>query len=178
MAAETPITDLVTELQRRSREGFKHAPFKMAFWIGVLLCGGLGVWFELYRLVKHLILTSGAMDAEGLLPLRTAVATFFPAIIGATSLQMALEERVKSVRGVAVCAPIVLFLLLTVISDRDLPNGFGLVLGVIASSISVWIWCAANGLSATYRDSIDAPVGDKELDDHMPGEDDLAGLSH
>jgi len=171
-----PIYDLVRELHRRAREGFKHAPFQMAFWIGVVLFGGLGIWFEVYNLIKALIL--GSAEQELWRPLRIAVAGFFPAIIGATSLQMVFEDEIKAHRGAAVCAALMFLLLLFPTTDRDIPDGFGIALGTVLSCVSLWIWCAANGLSASYRQSPDAPVGDKPLDDPLAGETDLANLTH
>jgi len=154
----------------------------MAFWIGVVTFGGLGVWFEVYNLVKELIWGSAhndqAQDQQMLRPLRIAVAVFFPAIIGATSLQVVFEDKIKSHRGVAVCIALLFLLLLFPTTDRDLPDGFGIVLGLFLSCVSLWVWCAANGLSASYRQSPDAPVGDKPLDDELAGGEELAKLTH
>lgn len=176
MEKSRPIRDLARELNRRAGEGFKHAPFKITFWVGVVACGGLGVWFEVYNLMKELL--HGPVDANPLRPLRIAVAVFFPAIVGATSLQMVFENDIKAHRGAAVSATIIFLLLFSPVTDREIPDAFGLLLGVLLSCVSLWIWCAANGLSASYRQSPDAPLGEKPLDESLSGEDDLSGLKH
>lgn len=148
----------------------------MAFWVGVVGFGGLSIWFELYNLIKALLL--GNCQNEIWRPLRFAIAVFFPAIAGTTSLQMVFENEDKSLRGAAVCVALILALLLFPTTDRDIPDGLGIALGMVLSLVSLWIWCAANGLSASYRQSLDAPIGDKPLDDSLAGENDLAGINH
>lgn len=178
MARQKPILAVFGELHRSAREGFNHAPFQMAFWIGVVVFGGLGVWFEVYNLIKELAFGSTVLPPEYLRPLRIAVAVFFPAIAGATSLQMVFEENPKAHRGFAVCAALLFILCLIPTTDRQLPDGFGLGIGIILSGISLWIWCAANGRSSTYQSSPDAPLGEKPLDEALAGGGDLAGLKH
>lgn len=178
MEGGQPLREMFGELHRSAREGFKHAPFKMAFWIGVVVFGGLGIWFEVYNLAKEVALSGKPLPADYLRPLRIAVAVFFPAIAGATSLQMVFEENPKAHRGFAVCAALLFLLCLIPTTDRELPDGFGLAIGAALSGISLWIWCAANGRSATYHSSPDAPLGEKPLDEAMSGDADLAGLTH
>ena len=178
MEKRKPVLEVLSELHSAAREGFGHAPFLMAFWIGVVVFGGLGVWFEVYNLIKELALGPPAHPPELLRPLRIAVAVFFPAIAGATSLQMVFEENPKAHRGFAVCAALVFVLFLFPTTDRQLPDGFGLAIGILLSAFSLWIWCAANGRSATYQTSPDAPLGEKPLDEPLAGDGDLAGLKH
>ena len=166
------------ELHGSAREGFKHAPFQMAFWIGVVVFGGLGIWFEVYNLVKEVAFTAEPLPPEHLRSLRIAVAVFFPAIAGATSLQMVFEENPKAHRGFALSAALIFILCLIPATDRELPDGLGLAVGIVLSAISLWIWCAANGRSATYQSSPDAPLGEKPLDEALAGGDELAGLKH
>ena len=90
----------------------------MAFWIGIVLFGGLGIWFEVYNLVKALVLGTAGGDLWR--PLRIAVAGLFPAIVGATSLQMVFEDKIKAPRGAAVCAALIFLLLLFPTADRDI----------------------------------------------------------
>jgi hypothetical protein len=175
---DRPIRDLLHELNRRAKEGFKHAPFKMTFWVGVVLCGGLGVWYEIYKILTELINGHDTQDSKLLQPLRTAFATFFPAIIGTVSLQMVFEDENKSHRGAAVCVALLFLILLVPTVDSNWHDGFGVLLGAGLSCASLWIWCAANGLSASFRQSLDAPVGDKPLDGELSGSDDLADIAH
>ena len=178
MARQKPVQAVFGELHSSAREGFRHAPFKMAFWIGVVVFGGLGIWFEVYNLVKEVAFRTTPLPTDYLRPLRIAVAVFFPAIAGGTSLQMVFEENPKAHKGFAVCAALLFLLCLIPTTDRELPDGFGLAMGVALSGISLWIWCAANGRSATYHTSPDAPLGEKPLDEPMSGDTDLATLTH
>lgn len=173
-----PVIEVFRDLNASAREGFRHAPFQMAFWVGVVVFGGLGVWFEFYSLVKEIIFSAKPLPPDALRPLRIAVAVFFPAIAGATSLQIVFEENTKAHKGFAVCAGLLFILCLIPTTDRDLPDGCGLILGFFLSIVSLWIWCAANGRSLTYHSSPDAPVGEKPFDEKMSGDGDLAGLKH
>lgn len=95
---DRPISEVFSELHRRAGTGFRHAPFTLAFWIGLVFAGGMGIWVEVWNLA----MTAFADPTRvGLDSLRTAISTFFPAVIGATSLQMAFEDELKSHRGVA-----------------------------------------------------------------------------
>lgn len=145
----------------------------MAFWVGLVFAGGMGIWLEIYKLVF-------APEVNGLDSLRTAISTFFPAVIGATSLQMAFEDQLKSNRGVAVCAAFLLLIIFMMMADKHLPDGVAFPLGILASLASLWTWCAANGNSTSFQElPINAAIGgDLPLDAALAGSDDLDGLKH
>lgn len=144
----------------------------MAFWIGVLGAGGLGIWLEVWKLMID-------SDVRNLDSLRTAIATFFPAVIGATSLQMAFEDELKSNRGVAFCAVFVLLIIFMMMADKRLPDIVAFPLGILASAASLWTWCATNGNSPALQElPVNAPVGDLPLDAELSGSGDLADLKH
>ena len=160
------------KLNQRALSGFEHTPFILAFLFGVLLCGGLGVWVEAYKLVVN-------PPSSSLQALRGAVSTFFPALMGATSLQMAFDEPSKTSRGVAVSSAIVFLLAFIMMSDGNLPNVLAFPIGALASAAALWTWCVANGGSLSFRETpLEAPVGDLPLDAPLPGDDDLAELKH
>lgn len=170
--SEGPVGTVFRELHKRARSGFRHAPFKMAFWVGLVFAGGMGIWLEVYKLIFDPEITK--LDS-----LRTAISTFFPAVIGATSLQMAFEDELKANRGVAVCAAFVLLIVFMMMADRHLPDGLAFPLGILASLASLWTWCAANGNSRSFQEIPNtAAIGDLPLDAPLAGGQDLAGLKH
>lgn len=173
---ERPIGVVIQELHRRAQNGFRHAPFTVAFWAGLVVAGGLGVWVEIYNLAIDAFVDPAHAPLDAL---RTAISTFFPAVIGATSLQMAYEDELKANRGLAVALVLILLIAFVMMADRRLSDWVAFPLGIGASGISLWTWCAANGNSSLFQEMpIDAPIGDLPLDAPLSGGDDLVGLKH
>ena len=164
--------EVFKNLHQRAKSGFKHATFQQAFWVGLVLAGGIGVWLEAYKLIWH-------PQDSSLAALRSAISTFFPAVIGATSLQMAFEDSLKANRGIAFCSAFLLLIVFLFMADSQFPNILAFPLGLSASLVSLWIWCAANGNSMAFRElPTNASLGDLPLDAQLQGEADLKGLKH
>lgn len=150
--------------------GFRHAPFTLAFFGGLVAFGAIGVWIELYWLLTD-------PGTTGLGGLRSAVSTFFPAIFCSVALQMTFEDGLKAVRGIGVSAALLSIAVFAMMWDHNLAEGSRLAIGLLATSGSLWLWCAANGGSQSYRErAVDAPLGDIALDATLQG--DFKGIKH
>ncbi|ATE66797.1 hypothetical protein CMV14_22250 [Rhizorhabdus dicambivorans] len=174
---ERPISVVIQELHRRARNGFRHAPFTLAFLFGLVFAGGFGVWLEVW----NLMLTSASDPAFGnLAPLRTALSTYFPAVIGAAAMQMTFEDDQKANRGIAIGLTILLLVAFLMMTDRRLSDCAAFALGIASTLVSLWTWCAANGNALTFQEQpLTAPVGgDVEPNAPIAGSDALDGLKY
>ena len=77
------------ELKRRTKSPLTDLTFIFYVFFGVLVFGGLGVWIE----VVKIYIPGQSGDMQGI---RTALSVFYPALIGAASLQLVLESVRKS----------------------------------------------------------------------------------
>jgi len=134
------------ELKRRTRVPLSDLTFVFYLLFGVVLFSGFGVVVEL---VKHWF-AGGAFDVASLSGVRTALSVFYPALIGAASLQLTLEAVKKSESLMVVFAIGSLLIML----------GFAVFHGIqefrqeaqtqvfwissVLSFFGLWIWTIAN----------------------------------
>ncbi|MCA0359067.1 MAG: hypothetical protein LCH78_19835 [Proteobacteria bacterium] len=136
------------QIRRRTLEPSTSFPFLVYVLIGIVLFGGLGVWAEVLRLV----LAQGKPELAGLI---TAVITFFPALIGSTTLQLVLMSTSSNDK---VMISFALLLLCSFITAAILLPFFStthpitvLLLGGVCSLAAIWTWWMTNGLDSTFH---------------------------
>ncbi|WP_131618215.1 hypothetical protein [Roseivivax marinus] len=142
--SESPYKQFRSEVWRRTSKPLSDATFIFYVVFGILIFGGLGVWIE----VMKIILSPGGSNWRGIL---TALAAFYPALIGAACLQLVLESVRKSEKLMAVFS--VGVLLLTIIAAvvfgvfefNSVYTGVSFWGTIFLSITGIWVWCVANG---------------------------------
>lgn len=156
-------TGLGKELKKRTVEPLGHPSFVIYFVVAQIIAGGAGIWLEL---CTYLLSSS----PTSLAALRTALITFFPAVVGSACLQIIwAEDDNRTLRAFATFMLIVMSIfalligLLTVI-----PNCRAILLGACASAVSLWVWWIANAKQKDLLDP-DAALGG-DTDSGLPGD--------
>ncbi|WP_287285871.1 hypothetical protein [Mesorhizobium sp.] len=157
------------ELCRRFTTPMPHFTFWVYLILGVFVCGGFGIWFEL---VPYLYATNpGKLDG-----VFTALLTFFPTLVGSATLHLIFAENEKPLKAFSLlyCAG---FVLLACWLGFAKPTDMRLAIGgaTVGAVASVLIWWLANGLDPAFQDQLtpNAPVGG-DTDVAPPG--DLSGF--
>jgi hypothetical protein len=152
---------LGNQIRQRTLQPATSFPFLVYLLIGVVLFGGLGIWAEILRLV----IAKPPVELAGLI---VAVLTFFPTLIGSTTLQLILASSSNSDKVMISFALLVLFIFLaaavllpffSVSHPRTV-----LALAVVCSLAAIWVWWITNGLEPTFhsRQPDDATGGDPQ----------------
>lgn len=142
-----------TLLWRDLKERLLGPVGQVTFWayalVGIGLCGGLAIWFELARYTFQL---GGVTTAENL---RLAVITYFPAIGCGAAQQLFIAEKQRSyLRSFGYLSAFV-FIVLCVLSfllQAHHPKR-SMAVGIIGSLLAVGIWWVANGADRTLYDT-------------------------
>lgn len=146
---------------------WKHPSFLWYFLGGVVLFGGLGVWFELIDLFgQH----SPNPDA----PLRTALLSTFPAILGPACMQIMWSDAAKYLKTFATAVLIGGIALAIVYARPIVADATAVHAYSWLTAASMLVWWLANAYQKEFHD-IDAPTGGNP-DRQLPG--DLSGLKH
>ena len=154
---------LYAEIKHRLCNPIGQVSFWVAFWVGLVGLGGMGIWVEWYR---------ASPAGASLENLRTALHTFYPAIAFTACLQLILGEKDKKYVQSAAAGAAVLILLVSAFltaSDAKISQLWSIGVGVVVSVIAVLLWWIANGLEPIFQDGIPA--------DAATGGDPLAGLA-
>jgi hypothetical protein len=147
--------ELWLQLVDRTKRPFSHVVFVLYFFIGVVAFGALGVWFEIVRWINE--------PESGPAAVLTALETFFPALVGSTSLQVIFEENSnKRMRAFAVSYLVVfvaLVIILMFVSRIPTEVAFGLA--VLSAVGALWVWWIANANNAAFQDDVndEDPLG-------------------
>lgn len=142
--SESPYKRFRLEVARRTFTPLSDATFIFYVVFGILIFGGLGVWIEIMKI----ILSPGGSSWRGIL---TALAAFYPALIGAACLQLVLESVRKSEKLMAAFSVGVLLLTIIAAVVFGVFEFNGVYPGVsfwgtIGLSLTgIWVWCVANG---------------------------------
>lgn len=142
------------DLARRTRQPLRHATYCFFFVASVVIVGGLGIWLEIVLLAR-----SAAPDAASL---KTAIATFFPALIGSTCLQILFGTYLKALRAFSIVLTLFFAAIgVWLILDRNLLTGTAVTVGTISTLVSLWFWWIANADNADFFDDdlSRAPIG-------------------
>lgn len=159
------------DLRDRTFKPVGHVTFWVYLFLGVVLCSGLGVWFEVIRYMYA---------AEGAKPdaILVALLTFFPALVGSSTLQMVFASEAKGLRAFALFLA-VLFALAACWLAFGRPSDFTVAMrwALFFSTAAIWIWWIANGGDPSFRDNIpnNAPIGG---DTSTPLSGSLDGFKH
>lgn len=164
---------LFAEVKRRWHAP-RHHPTYMAFFIGsFLFFAAAGIWLELIKLVF------GIGDQNDWAPLRTAVATYFPAILGSVAMQLAISDTLRSLRAWGqIFTYAFLALSLILIFATNLLDGAAIFLGLVGSAAALAWWWIVNADEMALKDDFptEAAVGGPDLAAPLLGDDDLAGF--
>ncbi len=145
------------ELLRRTIQPVKDVPFVLYVILAIIGLGGLGIWVELVKV----LLASGPFDQTGLL---IALATFFPALIGSSSLQLILAStgngnKVLVSFALLICGVAVAVGVLINVFFETYPAA-AFRSSIFFALIAVWLWWITNGDDPTYKSApVDAPSG-------------------
>jgi hypothetical protein len=138
------------------------------FLVGVVFFGGAGIWAEVWSYFSKA--HSPSFDS-----LRTALVTFFPAIVGGAVFQLVLEKnntvQMKAF-AFALLVPISLAFFYCFTKNYDGEGGvYTDLLSVVFTLLSLWVWWLANSSNPDFVDQIDilAPVGG-DVNDELAGD--------
>jgi hypothetical protein len=161
------------ELLKRTRDPVKHVPFVIYVFLAIVMFGGLGIWIEILKIV----ISKSPVEFFGLI---TSVITFFPTLIGSTTLQLVLLSANK---GDKILMSFSLLILCVFLAFAILLPFFAgvhpvrvLVLGVACSICAVWVWWFTNGDDSTFQrmPQLDSATGGS-TNRNLPG--DLNGFA-
>lgn len=133
---------------------------QVSFWVflllGVVLFSACGVWVELGKY--------GLSETRNLDGVRTAVLTFFPALACTATMQIIFSENEKKYLrsvGYAVGLLLILCAIGLLAFDKHFSSNVSLLIGGIASLISIVTWWVANGYEGMFYDNLtgDEPTG-------------------
>jgi hypothetical protein len=155
------------ELRKRTREPTANFPFVVYLVLGVMLFGGLGIWVELLKFV----LSSPPTSLSGII---TAVLTFFPTLIGTTSIQLVLDSANRgdkifiSFALLMFCIFVAFAVVLPIFASTHPVGVLRVSLG--CCSCGMWLWWIANGGYSTFKTMppLDAATGGS-LERPLPG---------
>jgi len=148
---------LKQEVFRRTTQPFSDFPFVIYVLLAIIGLGCLGIWVELTKLS----LSSGVRNYDGVL---TALATFFPALIGSSSLQLILastgnSDKVLVSFGYFVSIIAIAGVILISVFHRLFPE-LTFWSCVVFACLAVWLWWFTNGDDPTYKSgAVDAASG-------------------
>ena len=156
--------DLVEDLARRIIVPRYSAPFVMYLLSGVILLGGISIWFEVlrYAIATHAHEINPKLPAADLGNLLTAVHTFYPALAWSSAMQLALSNQAsKRLKATSLALGSVVLLLavaMMVLTEILLPSA-SLLLGLVGVAIAIFLWWIANALDETYQDTTPDKIG-------------------
>jgi len=145
------------EISRRTLQPWSQAPFVIYVLVAIVTLGGLGIWVEIVKILS----AEQSASYDGLL---TAMATFYPALVGSASLQLLLVATGNSDRILTAFATLVWVIsigsviLLSVFHDQYPRACFSAAIGFVF--FSIWLWWITNGDDPTYKQvSVDTATG-------------------
>ena len=136
-----------------------------------IIFAAIGVWLECIRFLASI----GSDDFSGT-GLRTAIATYFPAILGATVLQLQISDALRSLRALGFIVGLLFFALASVlIFVEPLPNSVAIVIGLIASAGALACWRIVYADDQSLRDDPEVATGKVDPNAPLLGDDALDG---
>jgi hypothetical protein len=167
---------LSIEVKRRWREPSGHPTFGLFFVGSFLMFGAAGIWLEFFKLIFEIGPEPGSLSA-----LRTAIATYFPAVLGSAGLQLAISEALRSLRalGYLIGALFGVFAFALVFAV-NLADWAAILLGLIACVAALACWRVVYADDESLRDEPmpDPEVATGNVDPVAPlmGDDALSGF--
>lgn len=122
---------------------------QFSFWaylvLAVVIFGGLGVWVEVYKLVRH--------SPAGVGGFLSALYTYFPAIAFASSMQLVIrEDQHRYVRSFALLVGTVLLGIAILHALQSWSETTSVITGVVACAISLLFWWITNATDSNLHD--------------------------
>ena len=145
------------ELTRRTRQPWKQVTFVMYLLSAIVGFGGFGIWVE----IVELNLSEDPRNYDGLY---TAVATFYPALIGSASFQLLLiavaeTNKVMTSFVVTVLLAALASAILLGIFHNQYPTA-RFVVATLLAFFSMWLWIMTDADNPIYRTlPVDTPTG-------------------
>ena len=142
---------LKRDLFRRSKEPWGHTTFVVFFALGVFAYGMLGTWFELIR-------WAGKEPGAGPESCAITLITFFPALVGSTSLQVLLDEkenRDRRFRAFALFVGPFFFIWAAIAAFLPLLWQIKLLFSILGVAAALWVWVVANADHPALKDQVD-----------------------
>jgi hypothetical protein len=145
------------EIWRRTWHPFHNVPFVFYVILAIMCLGSLGIWVELVKTQ----LSTPPPSYDGVL---TAIATFYPALIGSASLQLILTSTGNSDKvlvSFALLACFASFFSVVLISVfYQLYPGWCFNVATFFAVFAVWFWWFTNGDELTYKNApVDVAAG-------------------
>lgn len=139
---------LKEEIGKRLKAPVKHTNFWGYLFLAIFVLGGLSVYIEWFRYGA-----GKTQNSEGIV---LALFTVFPAIMGASAVQLVLDKdnsptRMAGLISLFLCA------LLTFVFTADpfeISKTIAVICGIVCCLIAVLVWWIANGEEEIFRDTI------------------------
>ena len=148
---------LGSEICRRTWQPFSSVAFVFYAVIAIVVLGCAGIWVEIVKAM----LTTEAGSNEGVL---TALATFYPALIGSASLQLILSsagraDKIITSFALLVCILSFASVALVSVFHAQSPD-VAMKISIGFAIFAIWLWWIANADDPIYRNApIDAASG-------------------
>ncbi|MYA59520.1 MAG: hypothetical protein F4X40_03025 [Chloroflexi bacterium] len=145
------------ELCRRTAEVTKRFPLFAYVLVAILGLGGLGIWTEVVKIA----LAKDLSQFDGVF---TAVAAFFPAVVGSATFQLLLFATGTSNRIITALGILVLFFsfggaVLLGVFHSQYPISC-LIAAIFLVVFSIWIWIVTNADDPLFQSApVDAASG-------------------
>ena len=154
---EGDLVYLRREFSRRTAEVWKRFPFVAFVLVAIVGLGGVGIWAELVKM--SLSEDPGRLDG-----VFTAVAAFYPAVVGSASFQLLLIATERMDRNITAFG--VLILTFTIAATVLLSVYYAhypvtcLIAAVFLAFFSIWLWVVTNVGDPIFQPvSVDAATG-------------------
>lgn len=151
--------ELLKVLWQRTKTPLTDATFIMYFICAILMCGGVGFWIEVLKIIISPEVTS-------FIGIQTSLSVFYPALIGTSCLLLILESVEKSDKLMASFFVFVIFLTFSIailigfFNLHELRPNFTLWGTILCSVLGLWVWCVANGENPQLKTiNPDSPSG-------------------
>ena len=154
---EGDLLYLRRELCRRTAEVWKRFPFLVFVLVAIVGLGGLGIWAELVKVT----LSENPERLDGVF---TAVAAFYPAVVGSASFQLLLIATGKMDRTITAFGILVLTFTIGAAVLLSIYHALYpiacLIAAVFLVIFSIWLWIVTNADDPIFKPvSVDAASG-------------------
>ncbi|WP_133116113.1 hypothetical protein [Mesorhizobium wenxiniae] len=139
-------------LGREAKRRFVKPIGQVNFWTYLVLAifslGGLPIYIEWFRMTN-----SPAHNVDGV---KLALFTVFPAIMGASAVQLVLDKdnspiRMAGLGSLVLCFVVTFTLIANIFS---IPDKWSIITGILFCLLAVLTWWVANGLDPIFEDTI------------------------
>ena len=154
---EGDLAYLRRELSRRTAEIWKRFPFLAFVLVAIVGLGGLGIWTEIVKFT----LSENPERLDGVF---TAVAAFYPAVVGSASFQLLLiatgkMDRIITALGILILTYTIGASVLLSVYHAQYPVAC-LIAAVFLVIFSIWLWIVTNADDPIFKPvSVDGASG-------------------